>query len=169
MPAQIINAVISYIQANTTPKLTVWDGEIPRYDTGGNPIFPGALTTPTVWPVFQVKMPESGFKRTWTTEDAYDDLGELTVTIYAITRADVEKQMNVIEALLATGHGWADLSVNFLAGANPGVNPYYIIQMLLDDWYCIMEEGVRTAMSDYLYRGGLIYRPTHIHGAISTY
>lgn len=160
MPAPIINGLITFLNAQLN--VTVWDGEVPRYDTAGNAINPSVVTTPADWPVVKLFMQEGGFDRTWTTEDPYSDEGEILIQVWGVSRASVETLMNRIEALLAQASSWSQIQLG-----GPTINPFYVIQMLLLKWYSGQEEGLRSSLSELLYRGDLHYS-VMIHGAIST-
>lgn len=170
MPASIVNGIITYLtqQLNTT----CWDGEIPRQDVSGNPIFPNApVTSPIDWPVVKVYMQEGGFSREWTFEDPYTDKGEILIQVWGTSRQQLEGSLtnpetgllNQIEALFAQASNWPQIPLG-----GPSANPYYVIHMLLTRWYSGQEEGQRTADSSLLYRGDLHYE-VMIHGAISTF
>lgn len=160
MPAPIVAGIIEFITAQL--EVTCWDGEVPHYNTDGDPIVPGGAATPAIWPVVKVYMQEGGFNREWTTEDPYSDRGEILIQVWGTTRASVQATMDDIEALLAKASNWAQIDLG-----GPAENPYYVIQMLLDRWYIGQEEGERTADSELLYRVDMHY-DTMIHGAIST-
>jgi hypothetical protein len=169
MPSPVIGGLISFL----TQQLNVicWDGEVPRFDTGGQPINPDQLTTnPPSWPVIKLYMQEGGFERTWTTEDPYCDSGEILIRIWGTTRVQVENLMNQIEALFAQATNWQQINL----GNQQSVNPPYVIQMLLRRWYSGQEEEQRLAqtingviISALCYRGDMYYF-TELHGAIST-
>jgi len=161
MPAPVITGFVNFLTSQI-PNITVWDGEIPRYDTSGNPLNPEAVTIPPIWPAIKLIMVEPGFQRTWTTEDPYDDRGEILIQVYATSRASLDPVMNQIEALLAQASNWSLINLG-----GPLVNPFYVIQALLIRWWSGQEEGVRTGKSQLLYRGELHY-DVMIHGVIST-
>ena len=161
MPAPIIDGLITFIAQQLN--ISVWDGEVPRYDVNGNPINPTSIVAPKDWPVVRVTMPESGFSRTWTTEDPYTDEGDVTIQVWATGRSAAETQMNSIEALLAQAINWSQIP---LTGGSSD-NPYYVIQLLLKSWTSVQLEGERTASGELLYRCDLNYS-CMIHGAIST-
>ncbi len=160
MPAPVINGIINFLVQKLD--INIWEGEIPRYDQNGQPIFPGTTTNPANWPIVKLTMPESGFQREWTFLDPYDDKGTILIQIWGTTRASVEALMNSIEAQLAQATNWAQIQLG-----GPAANPYYVISLLLENWYCVQEEGVRTNLSTYLYRGEMKYT-ADIHGAIPT-
>lgn len=160
MPAPIIKGLITYITSQLP--ITVWDGEIPRTDTTNVVITPETVSVPADWPVIKVFMEEGGFTRTWTTEDPYDDRGEILIQIWGITRVSAETAMNTIEALLAQASNWAAIPLG-----GDMMNPNYVIQLLLMRWYSGQEEGVRTGLSQLLYRCDMHY-DCMIHGAIIT-
>lgn len=166
MAAPIIDGLITFLAGQIDAN--VWDGEVPRYDPNGNPIFPNATVgvgEPSVWPVVRVFMPEPGFNRTWTTENAYDDVGVIKIQLWATTRAAEEALLAQVEALFALAENWEEIELGY--DSTQPLNPYYVVQMLLQSWYSGQEEGVRTATSQLLYRGELTYE-VMIHGAIKT-
>jgi hypothetical protein len=156
MPADIVGGMITYVTQQLG--VTVWDGELPRYDTTGNPINQNAGLPD--WPVIKIYMKEGGFTREWTTEDPYTDAGEILLQVWSTTRASVQTLLNSLEGLLAQASKWP-----FLVTGGPMDNPYYVISCLLQRWYVGQEEGVRTSGSELLYRGELHYEVL-IHGAI---
>jgi hypothetical protein len=160
MPAPIINGLITLMTAQLD--ITVYDGEVPRYTTSGEPINPDSVTDPSSWPVVRLEMKEPGFSREWTTEDPYTDTGTITIQVWGISRLQVETLLDTIEAFWAQAGNWKQVDLG-----GPDTNPYYIIQMLLSSWYSGQEEGVRTSKSELLYRGDLMYE-VMIHGAVST-
>lgn len=160
MPVDIVNGLISYIAP--LQLASVWDGEVPRYDATGNAINPESTVSPSVWPAIKLRMDEPGFQRTWTTEDPYDDAGNIEIRIWGTTRASVMTILNSLEAKFASYTNWRAVNLG-----GPPSNPYYIIQMLLTRWTCIQEEEIRTGLSHLLYRGELDYY-TQVHGAVST-
>ncbi len=161
MPAPVISGLITFISSQLN--VTVFDGEVPRYDTAGTALTPETVTVPSDWPIVKVYMEEGGFTRTWTTEDAYDDRGEIFIQVWGTSRLSAETTMNGLEALLAQATNW---TLILLGG--PVANPYYVIHMLLARWYSGQEEGVRTGLSQLLYRCDMHY-DAMIHGAISTF
>lgn len=160
MPAPIISGVLTFIGEQLA--VSVYDGEVPRYDVNGNPINPASTVSPDDWPVVKARMTEGGFSRTWTMADPYDDKGELVVEIWGTTRAQEESTLNDVESLLVKDENWAAIALG-----GPTANPYYVISMLLTSWTSVQEEGVRTSKGSLLYRGELHF-DVEIHGAIST-
>lgn len=164
MPAPIIEGFINYIAAQLN--VSVWDGEVPRYDTSGNKISPTSTTTPTDWPVVKLFMQPGGFSREWTTEDPYTDRGELLIQIWATSRVQLEDpttgMLNRMEQLLASATNWTQINLG-----GPNTNPYYVIACLLTNWYSGQEEGVRTQQGELLYRADMHY-DVMIHGSVST-
>lgn len=160
MPAPIINGLITYITQQLN--VTCWDGEIPRQDVQGNTVNPDSNTSPSDWPLVKVYMKEGGFTRTWTTEDPYDDIGQILIQVWGTSRVQSETLMDSIETLLAQASNWAQVPLG-----GPNDNPYYIISMLLTTWYSGQEEGVRTSKSELLYRCDMNY-DVMIHGAVPT-
>lgn len=165
MPAHIINGIIQYLSQVDQLDANIFDGEIPRFDPNGNPIRPGSVVSPSNWPVLKVYMSEQGFSGTWTTEDAYDDVGLIMLRIWAVTRAECEALLNAAEAALVSAHNWQGISA-IIAGTS--INPYYIIQIIRVRWSCFQEESVRTSLGELLYQGQMDFE-VMIHGAVSTY
>jgi hypothetical protein len=170
VPAPVVAGLGNFISSQLN--VVYWEGEVPRTDVAGRPINPDAATSPSDWPVVKVFMREPGLRRTWTTEDPYDDAGEMLVQVWGVRRDQLEDPpvspqpgtglLNRIEALLAQASNWPQIAL----GGPPG-NPYYVVSCLLRIWYCGQEEGVRTSKSELLYRGDLVY-DVIIHGAVST-
>ena len=176
MPAPIITGVTEFIAQNLN--VAVWDSEIPRYDTFGNPIGPDAgAVSPSVWPVFRVVMREPGLDRNHTFVDPYDDQGELLVQMYATRRDQLESPrsgpngnqtdtpsglVDQVERLLAKASNWRLIDLG-----GPAANPFYVVGMLLKTWYVGQEEGVRTQQQSLLYRADMLYHVT-VHGAVSS-
>lgn len=163
MTAPITYALVTYIQ--TELDIVVWDAEIPRQNTSGNAINKDAVVTPSVWPAVRAVIQEPGFNRAYQFGDAYDDTGTVKVQVWGVSRASVQTAMDSIEELLATNQSWMGISA-LLGG--PSVNPYYIIQMLLDSYWIGQEEELRIDDSSLLYRADLSYM-VQIHGAIAIY
>ena len=88
MAAGIIDAICTYVAANYNDGIgvTVWDGEIHRYDPQGRTVSPDSSAGVSDWPVIKFSMRESGFTRSWTFEDPYYDQGEIVCQIWHNTR-----------------------------------------------------------------------------------
>jgi len=169
VPAPIVAGVIDFLNSQALG-VNLWDGEVPRYDTTGQPVV-DTMPEPQ-WPAVKVYMREPGFHRDWTTEDPYYDYGQILIQAWTTSRQALEGDtktypqlglLNRIEAILAQASNWQQIAM----GGSP-TNPYYVVLMQLLDWYSGQEEGVRTFDSQLLYRGDLIYE-VGIHGAMSTY
>lgn len=168
MPAQIINGLITFLGQQALGA-SVWDGEVPRYNTDGTPINPGQAAPG--WPAVKLYMKEGGFHRDTTTEDPNYDLGEVLVQVWATSRQQLEGTpanpllglFNRIEALFAQASLWPQIPLG-----GPLANPHYVVEMYLTDWYSGQEEGARTANSEFLYRGDLHYQ-VGIHYTLSTF
>jgi len=158
MPAPILGSLITYITDQID--VSVWDGEIPRQSTDGVAINQAGGNL--IWPAIRAIMQEPGFERTYTTEDAYGDDGDVTIQIWAVQRSQVQTTMNTLETLLAPAATWAAISQTL---GGPPTNPYYIIQMELMNWVIVAEEEKRLNFSDLLYRGDMRYN-IQIHGAL---
>ena len=169
MPAPIIDGLITFLSAQVDAN--IWDGEVPRYSPAGNPINPeSTITGPSDWPVIKLWMKEDGFERNWNFIDPYDDLGEILIQVWTTSHNALEDPtsglLNIIEALLAQSGNWALIDLGNGGGGTSG-NPYYVVSVILKRWYSGMEEGKRTAKSEYIYRGDMHYQ-VRIHGAIPT-
>ncbi len=161
MPAPIIDSLITYLAGKANA--SIWDGEVPRYDTSGNPINPDSDTSPSDWPVIKLYMTGVGFTRNYTFETAYTDTApeSIVIKIWGTSREQEEGVLDTVEAIfdtLATNDTWSEI---------PLPAPYYVIQMLLARWTSTQEEGVRTDQSQLLYRGELHYY-IQIHGNAAT-
>ena len=160
MPAPIIGALYQFLQGQLG--CNVWDGEIPRYDTNGNPINPDAVGGPSAWPVVRCVMPERAFKRKPTLGvGVYLDQGEIDIQVWGTARTETEPLQSQIEALFELETNWNQLT--FVPGGLTQ-NQFYLEKMLLTDWDSIMLEGERTQDSQFVYRAQLFY-DCCIHGA----
>lgn len=160
MPAPIIGALYQFMQGQLG--VSVWDGEIPRYDTAGQPVNPDAQGGPSGWPVVRCVMPERAFHRTPTLgTGVYRDDGEVTVQVWGVARTETEPLQAEIEALFEQEENWNRLT--FVPGGLSN-NPFQLYKMVLKDWDSIMLEGERTQNSQLLYRAQLFY-DCGIHGA----
>lgn len=165
MPAPIIAGLVDFI--GDSLGANVWDGEIPRSDPQGRPIYPDAENT---WPVIKVTMPQSGFNREWTQLDPYTDEGTVTIEVWGTSRLQLETppsgspvgMLNEIEELLALETNWQLINMG-----GPNENPFYVISMLLSSWSSVQEDQKRTATGALLYKGTLNYQ-VRIHGAVNT-
>jgi hypothetical protein len=159
MPAPIIGGMIQFL--NTKLAVTVWDGEVPRLAANGKPVAPD---NPANWPAIKLFMPDSGFDRHNTTEDPYDDEGEVLVQCWGTSRVQAESVMNQVEALLVLENNWALIQLG-----GPSFNPFVIVQIILRNWCSVQEpQGQRTAASVFLYRCDMHYKVT-IHGDVLSF
>lgn len=181
MPAPIVKAFGDFIANNLN--VVVWDGEIPRYDTAGNPISPEATQVGVPnWPVIKVYMKEPGFERELTFEDPYSERGEVLIEMYATNRNQLETPpsgansnqtdtpsglLDRIERLLAQASNWGQNGPLSQLLGGPPTNPFYVIDCALGTWWCGQEEGIRTARSERLYRADMHY-VVAVHGAVAT-
>lgn len=161
MPAPIeagfINFITPFVQT-VFPGLEVFDGELPRYGTNGDPI-----TIDGTLPAFTVEMDDAGFSREWTTEDPYDDEGILDFQTWTTTRAASMNVLNTVEAPLVNSTNWPNIELP----GGPEDNPYFVFKCLLKSWTCIQLKGFRTQQSGLIYYGRLTFR-VGVHGAINT-
>jgi len=142
-----------------------WEVEVPRYDSAGNPINPLATTSPTDWPVITCKM-EGKFKINWNCGcDPYDAVGPVLIQVFGVTKASVQALYDQIAALWASASNWQDVN---LSPAGDDSNPFYVVEMLLSDFWIGQEEGVRLKGQQLSFRGDLVYNPCRVHGAVST-
>lgn len=163
MPAPVTQCLLQYMASEL--EIVVWGEEVPRYDASGNPINPQAATDPSVWPVVTCVMEPPGMRRTCTFTDAYDDAGSIRIQVWGTTKASVQTVYDDIEELWASASNWQSVIFN-PAGNN--ANPFYVIQMLLQDYWIGQVEGERLSKSLLCFRGDLVYSPCQIHGAIAT-
>lgn len=146
--------------------INVWSGEVPRYDSLGNPINPQQTAiSPSVWPVVTCDMIEPGMRTNWTFEDAYNDVGAVKIQVYGTTKAQVQSAYDEIWELWADSSNWEDVALN---PSGQAANPYYVIQMLQTGYWLGQEKDVRLYGSLLCFRGDLIYDPCQIHGAVTT-
>lgn len=167
MAAGIITALCTYVASNYDDGrgVTVWDGEVHRYDPQGQTVGPESSGGSSDWPVIKFSMKESGFTRNWTFEDPYYDDGEIVCQIWHTTRSGAEHAMDNIERLLSTITAWT--AIGELIPSPYVENAHYIIQLLLKRWTSYQMEGVRTQKSELLYTCEMRYN-CMIHGAIPT-
>lgn len=151
MPANIIGALIARVQSEL--EYTAWDGEVPKNAEDGMPI-----TLPESFPIITIDMPEEGYGREWTTEDAYGDEGNTFMEVWGTTRGDVMGILDQLETLFANASNWTDIQL----GGN-----YEVFKFLLLRWSCVRLPDIRTQRSAYIYKGLLIY-DVGIHGAVAT-
>lgn len=168
MPAPIIAGLGLFLQDNLV--VSVWEGQIPRYDELGNPITP---EQPGVdFPVIKLFMREPGFKRNWTQLDPYDDEGQILVQMWGTAEDQLVTPvsgspvglMDRVEQLFANADNWPN-GVIPLGG--PTQNPYYVIAMLLDTWYVGQEEDNFGPRGELLFRADMFYQ-CRVHGAVTT-
>jgi hypothetical protein len=161
MPAPIeagfINFITPFVQ-EVYEGLEVFDGELPRYSSAGNPI-----TIDGPIPAFRVVMTDEGFTRQWTMADPYGDEGILNIEGWTTTRAASMTLLNTVEAPLVKASNWD----NILLPGGPVDNPYSVYKVLLRNWTCIQVEGFRTQSSNLIYYGRLTFQ-VGVHGAINT-
>lgn len=163
MPAPVIKGFVEYLAADAQLGIDVWEGEIPRFNTEGDPI-----TIPGSFPAFNVEMTEAGLNREgrdgrgWTFNKAYSDDGMLVVHIMDTTRAAVQTLLNQLEGILCNVQNWT----NILLPGGPVENPYYVIECIWHNWTNVMMQGLRTQNSEYIYLGQVFLRVS-IHGALA--
>lgn len=163
MPAPVIAGFVNYLADDAQLGIDVWDSEIPRFNTSGDPI-----VIPGSFPAFNIEMTETGLSREgsdgrgWTFNKAYSDDGMLTVHIMDTTRAAVQTMLGQLEALVCNPENWP----NILLPGGPVDNPFYVIEVIWHSWTNILMEGLRTQNSQYIYLGQVFLRVS-IHGAIA--
>lgn len=167
MAAGIIDAICTYVANNYNDGrgVTVWDGEVHRYDPQGQTVSPDSSGGSADWPVIKFSMKEYGFSRSWTFEDPYYDQGMIVCQIWHSTRSAAEHAMDNVERLLASLTNWT--AIGNLIPSPYVQNPHYVIQLLLKRWASYQVEGIRTQKSELLYTCELYY-DCWIHGAIPT-
>lgn len=151
MPADVLNGLNDYVA--TQLDLTIYEGEIPRYDPDGNQIVPSSF------PVFRVAMQESGLEREWTFENVYDDTGDIFFEIYGTSKPTVLAQLVSMEGLLVKVSNWSSID---LGGAQ-----FNVYKLLLTRWYLGQEANIRLRDGSLLFRGELHFA-IGIHGAVDT-
>ncbi len=163
MPAPVIAGFVNYLADDNQLGIPCWDGEIPRFNTDGEPI-----TIPGSFPAFNIEMTEGGLSREgggargWTFNKAYSDDGMLVVHIMDTTRAAVQTLLNQLEGIICTPENW----VNIQLPGGPVDNPFYVIEVIWHTWTNIMMQGLRTQDSQYIYLGQVFLRVS-IHGALA--
>lgn len=164
MAAGIVNAICTFVAANAYngAGCTVWDGEVHRYDEGGQSVSPEASGGRKNWPAIKITAPDK-FHREWTFEEPYYDEGLIVVQIFHHTRAGAEGAMDMIEALLVSAANWT--AIGALIPSPYYENSHYVVQLLLIDWVSKQVEGERTQKQQLLYTCELYFKTT-IHGAI---
>lgn len=160
MPAPVTAGLMQFMIDEL--EIVPWDGEVPRYDTLGNPINPQAVNDPPTWPVVTCEM-GGKMRRTETFENAYNDRGPILIAVYGVTKASVYDQLNAIEALWGVYENWA----NVVMGGGLAGNPFYVIQMNVGEWSVVQQKDVRLARSELCFIGELNY-DCNVHGALST-
>lgn len=165
MAAGIIDAICTFVASNYNDGVgvTVWDGEVHRYDPKGQTVGPESSGGLSDWPVIKFSMPNSGFRRHWNFEDTYWDDGLIICQIWHHTRELAEQAMDNVEVLLAGLTNW--IAIGKLIPSPYVTNKHYVIQLLLQTWTSYQVEGVRTQKSELLYTCELYYQ-TSIHGAV---
>ena len=157
MPSPIIKGFVEYLQAPSQLNIDVYDGELPRFDTVGDPI------TLSTAPAFAVEMTEQGMQRTRTFADPYSDEGPLQFYIFTNTRNATQALLNQLEGLLVNANNWPLIALP----GGPSANPYYIQDIAWGNWTNILMPNIRDQNSNYIYLGHVICQIT-VHGAIST-
>jgi len=161
MAAGIINALCRWVANNVG--ITVWDGEVHRYDPQGQTVGPDSSGGSSDWPVVKFSMPPRAFKRHNTFEPPYYDQGIIVCQIWHNTREEAEKTMDRIEAPLNVFANWTAISA--LIPSPYRGNPHYIVSLLLDDWASYQVEGVRTQKSELIYTCEMYYAVV-LHGSL---
>lgn len=168
MPVNIVGAMITFLQSQqftlggVLTNVSVWDGEVPRYDVNGNPINPAANygSFPKSWPVITAKMDEAGFAIGRQTEDPTDEQGQLMIEVWGISRAQVHPVLQQIYALLAQASNWGqDYNPQTINMGGDPRNPDYVIDMRPQAWTVVCREGERTDASQFIYYGAIRYEP----------
>ena len=158
----INKALLTFI--STELEVQAWEGEVQRFDLQGNPIYPNAVASPSVWPIVQVTMPEDAMDIEWTFEDPHTHKGPIYIKVYGTTGVQVRTLVDSIFTLLASATNWR-LMDQYLGG--PDENPCYFISLLCKKWFVKQDENVRLAEGLLCFRGGLTYEAM-IHGAVPT-
>ena len=152
MISPVIGGLIAYLapqiaSAMGTASFSIWDGEVPRYDTAGNAIGPQNVSGS--WPAIALEMDEPGLSRTHTIgNNAVKDEGYVSVNVWATTREQTEEVMGYVEAALeAQINVTADVDLN-----GPSTDPNFVIELSLETWWSGQDKYSRTANSQFLYR-----------------
>jgi hypothetical protein len=161
MPSPVERGFVEYLAAQLAsdfPGISVYDGEIPRFNTSGNPV---TLDGPP--PVFRCVMEDRGFKRQWTFVNAYEDEGPLNFEGWTPGRDGCMTLLNAVETLLVNSSNWPSI----VLPGGPSDNPYSVNNVLMLDWTCIPLEGVRAQSSQLIYYGRLTFK-VGVHGSAIT-
>ncbi len=163
MPAGVVAGFITYLSDDNQLGLPIWNGEIPRFNTDGDPI-----TIPGSFPAFTIEMTEGGLVREgsdgrgWTFNKAYSDDGTLIVNIMDTTDAAVQTELNALEAIVCNPANWPNIALP----GGPIDNPYYVIEVIWHAWSNRQMIGLRTQDSQLIWLGQVMLRVS-IHGAIA--
>lgn len=154
----VIAGLINYIEPllaadASVANVSVWDGEVPRWDANGNAVGPSNVTGS--WPAIGLRMQEPGFERAYTVgANTITDTGIILVQSWSTTRNATEVLMEFIsEEFEKQVSVYTDVEIG-----GPPANPNYIIQMLLKTWWSGQDAEYRTSTSQLLYRGDLYFR-----------
>lgn len=165
MPAGIIAGFQNFLQPilrESFEGITVWSGEIPRFDTSQEPV-----QIDGTFPAFRVTMDERGLDRTWTTEDPYGDKGPIYFQCWGTTLESVvnppDGMLDIVEAALCDSSNWSEINLP----GGPSANPYSVWNCLFKNWFAIQIEGARTQQGNFIFMGQIIFE-VDLHGATPT-
>ncbi len=132
MPAPILGA-LGYYFSNTLG-IQTWPEEVPRYDTSGVAINPGATSSPSIWPAVTIVI-AGKVNRDNTFENAYGEESPILITAWGTTREEVETAMSTIEAALVQAVNWAyQGSPIGVAFVTLGFPQYWLFDMEVGQW-----------------------------------
>lgn len=167
MISPIVGGLIAYLAPQLassmgTASFSVWDGEVPRYDTSGNAVGPqNALGS---WPAISLEMEEPGLHRTHVIgASAVKDEGYILVQVWSTTREQTEEVMGYVETALESQ---VTVTIETDLGGPPN-NPNYVIECSLETWWSGQDKYYRTANSQLLYRGDMRFA-TRVHSNAPT-
>ncbi len=164
MPAGVVAGFITYLSDDNQLGLPIWNGEVPRFNTNGDPI-----TIPGSFPAFTIEMTEQGLSREgsregegWTFNKAYEENGMLIFSVMNTTDAAVQTTLSQLEAILCEPTNWPNISLP----GGPIDNPFYVIGCLWHTWSNRQMVGLRTQDSQLIWLGQVLFHVS-IHGALA--
>lgn len=164
----IIAGLINYLspilaEENSTPEFSVWDGDAPRFDADGKAVGPGNVTGS--WPVVVLEMQQPGMGREHTIgANSVKDIGQISTTVYGLTREQTETVMNWIEGAFERQ---VNVYLNVDVGGASSAAPNFVYEMTLLTYGCFGPLQDRTSTSQYLYRGDMSWT-CKVHASANT-
>jgi hypothetical protein len=167
MPAPIIRGLINYLSPLLATELgvgtfSVWDGEVPRFDAAGNAV--GPQSTTGSWPAVDVRLMEPGMGRSHTMANSVKDVGRVLVRQWATTREACEDLQDLIEDAFEKQVS-VYTEIDDVGG--PASNPNYVFELTLKTYGCWPDSDHRTATSQLLYRGEMVFE-CKVHSSAPT-